>query len=136
MISDRWLLPEGVDEVLPPDADRLEHLRRVVLDLYSSWDYQLVIPPFIEYLESLLVGTGSDLDLKTFKLTDQLTGRLMGIRADIPIVLCTGFNEGLSDEQAKKIGIKVLEMKPLEMRDLARTVRRVLDESRLSSPIR
>ena len=83
MISDRWLLPEGVDEVLPPDADRLEHLRRVVLDLYSSWGYQLVIPPFIEYLESLLVGTGSDLDLKTFKLTDQLTGRLMGIRADM-----------------------------------------------------
>lgn len=83
MISDRWLLPEGVDEVLPPDADRLEYLRRLVLDLYSSWGYQLVIPPFIEYLESLLVGTGSDLDLKTFKLTDQLTGRLMGIRADM-----------------------------------------------------
>ena len=83
MISDRWLLPEGVDEVLPPDADRLEHLRRVVLDLYSSWGYQLVIPPFIEYLESLLVGTGSDLELKTFKLTDQLTGRLMGVRADM-----------------------------------------------------
>lgn len=83
MSSDRWLLPEGVDEVLPPDADRLERLRRQVLDLYSSWGYQLVIPPFIEYLESLLVGTGSDLDLKTFKLTDQLTGRLMGIRADM-----------------------------------------------------
>jgi ATP phosphoribosyltransferase regulatory subunit len=83
MNSDRWLLPEGVDEVLPPDADGLEHLRRRVLDLYASWGYQLVIPPFIEYLESLLVGTGRDLDLKTFKLTDQLTGRLMGIRADM-----------------------------------------------------
>jgi ATP phosphoribosyltransferase regulatory subunit len=83
MNSDRWLLPEGVEEVLPPDADRLEELRRRVLDLYSSWGYQLVIPPFIEYLESLLVGTGSDLDLKTFKLTDQLTGRLMGVRADM-----------------------------------------------------
>jgi ATP phosphoribosyltransferase regulatory subunit len=83
MISDRWLLPEGVDEVLPPEADRLEQLRRRILDLYSSWGYQLVIPPFIEYLESLLVGTGSDLDLKTFKLTDQLTGRLIGIRADM-----------------------------------------------------
>ncbi len=83
MISDRWLLPEGVDEVLPPEAARLEQLRRRVLDLYSSWGYQLVIPPFIEYLESLLVGTGSDLDLRTFKLTDQLTGRLMGIRADM-----------------------------------------------------
>ena len=62
MISDRWLLPEGVDEVLPPEADRFEQLRRQVLDLYGSWGYQLVIPPFIEYLESLLVGTGSDLD--------------------------------------------------------------------------
>ena len=81
MISDHWLLPEGVDEVLPPEADRLEQLRRQILDLYASWGYQLVIPPFIEYLESLLVGTGSDLDLKTFKLTDQLTGRLIGIRA-------------------------------------------------------
>jgi len=83
MKADRWLLPEGVDEVLPPDADRLEQLRRQILDLYASWGYQLVIPPFIEYLESLLVGTGSDLDLKTFKLTDQLTGRLIGIRADM-----------------------------------------------------
>jgi ATP phosphoribosyltransferase regulatory subunit len=83
MISDRWLLPEGVDEVLPPEAARLEDLRRKTLDLYASWGYELVIPPFIEYLESLLVGTGSDLDLKTFKLTDQLTGRLMGVRADM-----------------------------------------------------
>ncbi len=83
MISDRWILPEGVDEVLPPEADRLERLRRRVLDLYASWGYQLVIPPFIEFLDSLLVGTGSDLDLETFKLTDQLTGRLMGIRADM-----------------------------------------------------
>lgn len=83
MSSDRWLLPEGIDEVLPPEAARLERLRRRVLDLYSSWGYELVIPPFIEYLESLLVGTGSDLDLKTFKLTDQLTGRLMGVRADM-----------------------------------------------------
>jgi ATP phosphoribosyltransferase regulatory subunit len=83
MSSDRWLLPEGVDEVLPPEAARLESLRRRVLDMYASWGYELVIPPFIEYLESLLVGTGSDLDLSTFKLTDQLTGRLMGVRADM-----------------------------------------------------
>lgn len=83
MSVDRWLLPEGVDEVLPPEAARLESLRRRVLDLHASWGYELVIPPFIEYLDSLLVGTGSDLDLKTFKLTDQLTGRLMGVRADM-----------------------------------------------------
>lgn len=80
---DRWLLPEGIEEVLPPQARLLERLRRRLLDLYDSWGYDLVMPPFIEYLESLLVGTGHDLDLKTFKLTDQLTGRLMGVRADM-----------------------------------------------------
>lgn len=79
----RWLLPEGIAEALPEQAAQLEQLRRRLLDLYSSWGYELVMPPFIEYLESLLVGTGSDLDLQTFKLTDQLTGRLMGVRADM-----------------------------------------------------
>jgi len=81
--TDRWLLPEGIEEVLPEQAKRLEQLRRQLLDTYDSWGYELVIPPFIEYLESLLTGTGNDLDLQTFKLTDQLTGRLMGIRADM-----------------------------------------------------
>ncbi|MFA7097031.1 MAG: ATP phosphoribosyltransferase regulatory subunit [Gammaproteobacteria bacterium] len=80
---DRWLLPEGIEEVLPPRAEHLERLRRRLLDLYQSWGYELVMPPFIEYLESLLTGTGTDLDLQTFKLTDQLTGRLMGVRADM-----------------------------------------------------
>ncbi|MEO5342708.1 MAG: ATP phosphoribosyltransferase regulatory subunit [Gammaproteobacteria bacterium SHHR-1] len=78
-----WLLPEGIEEILPPQADRLEGLRRDLLDLFRSWGYQLIQPPFVEYLESLLTGTGQDLDLKTFKLTDQATGRLMGVRADI-----------------------------------------------------
>ena len=81
--TDRWLLPEGIEEILPPQARQLEALRRRLLDLYDSWGYDLVMPPFIEYLESLLTGTGHDLDLKTFKLTDQLTGRLMGVRADM-----------------------------------------------------
>lgn len=81
--TDRWLLPEGIEEVLPKEAKRLEQLRRTLLDRYECWGYDLVIPPFIEYLESLLTGTGNDLDLQTFKLTDQLTGRLMGIRADM-----------------------------------------------------
>ena len=81
--TDRWLLPEGIEEVLPEQAKRLELLRRQLLDIYESWGYDLVIPPFIEYLESLLTGTGNDLDLQTFKLTDQLTGRLMGVRADM-----------------------------------------------------
>lgn len=78
-----WLLPEGIDETLPPQAQGLEQLRRKLLDLYGTWGYELVFPPIIEYLESLLTGTGRDLDLQTFKLTDQITGRTLGIRADI-----------------------------------------------------
>lgn len=83
MRHDRWLLPEGVEEILPPAARHAEQVRRDLLDLLYQWGYELVMPPLIEYLESLLTGVGSDLDLKTFKLTDQLTGRLMGLRADM-----------------------------------------------------
>ncbi|MBZ4194499.1 MAG: ATP phosphoribosyltransferase regulatory subunit [Candidatus Contendobacter sp.] len=84
MISeDRWLLPEGIEEILPPAAGRLERLRRALLDLYQSWGYELVIPPLIEFLDSLLTGAGDDLELQTFKLTDQLSGRMMGVRADM-----------------------------------------------------
>ncbi len=79
----RWLLPDGIEEVLPSEAWHLEELRRRLVDLYRTWGYDLVMPPFIEYLESLLTGTGHDLDLQTFKLTDQLTGRMMGLRADM-----------------------------------------------------
>ncbi|MDS4029768.1 MAG: ATP phosphoribosyltransferase regulatory subunit [Candidatus Contendobacter sp.] len=81
--EDRWLLPEGIEEILPPAASRLERLRRDLLDLYAGWGYELVIPPLIEFLESLLTGTGNDLELQTFKLTDQLSGRMMGVRADM-----------------------------------------------------
>lgn len=81
--EDRWLLPEGIEEVLPAEARRLERLRREVLDLFASWGYQQVIPPFIEFIESLLTGTGHDLGLQTFKLIDQISGRLMGVRADM-----------------------------------------------------
>ena len=83
MNKQSWLLPEGIEEVLPPQAEYLEGKRRALLDLYRSWGYELVMPPFIEYMESLLTGTGDDLDLKTFKLTDQLNGRMMGVRADM-----------------------------------------------------
>lgn len=83
MTQDRWLLPEGIEETLPPAARRLERLRRDLLDLYASWGYELVIPPLIEFLESLLTGAGDDLELQTFKLTDQLSGRMMGVRADM-----------------------------------------------------
>ena len=82
-VSERWLLPDGVDELLPPEAWSVELMRRELLDLYARFGYQLVSPPLIEYLDSLLTGTGNDLDLQTFKVTDQLTGRLMGVRAAI-----------------------------------------------------
>ena len=78
----RWLLPEGIEEILPPQASRMEALCRRVLDLYRVWGYELVMPPLMEFLESLLTGTGEDLDLQTFKLIDQLSGRLLGMRAD------------------------------------------------------
>ncbi len=80
---DHWQLPDGMEEVLPAQAESVEALRRVLLDLYRSWGYRLVIPPLAEFTESLLVGLGEDLDLLTFKLTDQLSGRTLGIRADI-----------------------------------------------------
>lgn len=79
----QWLLPEGIEEVLPPEAMQLERARRELLDLFSCWGYDLVMPPLVEYLESLLTGAGNDLDLQTFKLTDQLSGRQMGVRADM-----------------------------------------------------
>jgi ATP phosphoribosyltransferase regulatory subunit len=83
MENERWILPDGIDEVLPKEACIIEKKRRELLDLYASWGYEFIIPPFVEFLDSLLTGTGSDLDLKTFKLTDQLSGRMMGVRADI-----------------------------------------------------
>lgn len=79
----RWLLPEGVEELLPEQARLVERLRRQLLDLFDAWGYELVITPLMEYIESLLLGRGDDLDLQTFKLIDQLNGRLMGVRADI-----------------------------------------------------
>lgn len=79
----RWILPDGVEEILPDEAYKLESLRRKLLDLYQSWGYQFVITPLIEYLESLLVGSSHDLELHTFKIIDQLSGRMMGVRADI-----------------------------------------------------
>jgi ATP phosphoribosyltransferase regulatory subunit len=83
MSARRWLLPEYVEDILPPEAQRLEGLRGRLLGLFASHGYQLVAPPLLEYLESLLTGTGHDLDLRTFKLVDQLSGRTLGVRADI-----------------------------------------------------
>lgn len=78
-----WLLPEYIEDILPPEARRVESLRGRLLELFRVHGYQLVIPPMLEYVESLLTGTGHDLDLRTFKLVDQLSGRMMGVRADI-----------------------------------------------------
>jgi ATP phosphoribosyltransferase regulatory subunit len=78
-----WLLPEYIEDVLPADARRIELLRRCILDLFHVHGYQYVIPPLLEYLESLTTGVGHDLDLLTFKVVDQLSGRWMGVRSDI-----------------------------------------------------
>lgn len=78
-----WLLPEFIEDILPAEAARIEYLRGTLLGVFRSYGYELVIPPMLEYVESLLTGTGHDLDLRTFKLVDQLSGRMMGLRADI-----------------------------------------------------
>jgi len=82
-VSAHWLLPEAIEDVLPPEARRIESLRRLLLDDFELRGYQQVMPPLLEHLESLLSGSGQDLDLRTFKLVDQTSGRTLGIRADI-----------------------------------------------------
>lgn len=79
----RWLLPESIEDILPEEARQTEVLRRRLLDLFAVHGYEFIMPPLLEYVESLLTGSGRDLDLRTFKLVDQLSGRTMGIRADI-----------------------------------------------------
>jgi ATP phosphoribosyltransferase regulatory subunit len=78
-----WVLPEYIEDILPPEAARVERLRQLVLELFRVHGFELVMPPLLEYLESLLTGTGHDLDLQTFKLVDRLSGRMLGVRADI-----------------------------------------------------
>ena len=82
-MNDAWLLPEYIEDILPPYARQAESLRRRLLDLFDTYGYELVWPPMMEYLDSLLTGTAGDLDLKTFKVVDALSGRMMGVRADI-----------------------------------------------------
>jgi ATP phosphoribosyltransferase regulatory subunit len=81
-MSSAWLLPEHIADVLPAQARRIEELRRALLDLARGYGFELVMPPLLEYLESLLSGTGRELSLQTFKLVDQLSGRTLGLRAD------------------------------------------------------
>ena len=78
-----WLLPDGINESLPDEAESLEAMRRKLIDFYRGWGYRFVMPPLVEYLESLSIAMGSQLDLQTFKITDQSNGRMMGVRADI-----------------------------------------------------
>lgn len=78
-----WSLPEAIADILPAEARCIESLRRSLLDLFARFGYELVMPPMLEYVESLLSGTGRDLDLQMFKLVDQMSGRTMGLRADI-----------------------------------------------------
>src|SRR6195256_5883247 len=78
-----WLLPEKFEDILPPQARRIERMRARLLELFRVHGYELVMPPLLEYMDSLLTGTGHDLELRTFKVVDQLSGRMMGVRADI-----------------------------------------------------
>ncbi len=78
-----WLLPENIADILPSEARKIEELRRAMLDNFRLYGYELVMPPMLEYLESLLAGGGHDTDLRTFKLVDQLSGRTLGLRADM-----------------------------------------------------
>ncbi|HEY4371922.1 MAG TPA: ATP phosphoribosyltransferase regulatory subunit [Burkholderiales bacterium] len=82
-MQSHWTLPEYIADVLPPEAQRIELLRRLLLDTFRVHGYELTMPPLLEYVESLLTGTGHDMELRTFKLVDQLSGRTMGLRADI-----------------------------------------------------
>jgi ATP phosphoribosyltransferase regulatory subunit len=82
-MQSHWTLPEYIADVLPPEAQRIEVLRRLLLDTFRVHGYELTMPPLLEYVDSLLTGTGHDMDLRTFKLVDQISGRTMGLRADI-----------------------------------------------------
>lgn len=83
MHSKRWLLPDGIEEFLAPESSKIESLRRDILDCYRTWGYQLVMPPMVENLDSLLTGTAGSLELKTFTLVDQLSGKQLGVRSDM-----------------------------------------------------
>jgi len=80
-----WLLPENIADVLPSEARKIEELRRQMLDNFRLYGYELVMPPLLEYVDSLLTGAGKDTDLRTFKLVDQISGRMLGLRADMTI---------------------------------------------------
>ncbi|MBT8440373.1 MAG: ATP phosphoribosyltransferase regulatory subunit, partial [Gammaproteobacteria bacterium] len=98
-----WILPEGIEEALPEQAAKYEAMRRLLLDLYATWGYELVMPPTIDFVDSLLTGTGHDLDLQTFKLVDQLSGRTLGIRADMTPQVARIDAHKLKDDVASRL---------------------------------
>ena len=100
--KNRWLLPDGVQETLPPDAQAVELLRRQILQTYYLWGYDLVMPAMIEYMDSLLTGTAHSLDIKTFALVDQLSGKQMGVRSDMTPQVARIDAHLLADDQGNK----------------------------------
>ena len=119
----KWLLPEFVDDVLPQEAQRVELIRRTILDLFAGYGYELVSPPLIEYLESLLTGSGKDLELQTFKLVDQMSGKTLGIRADVTPQIARLDSHLLGDEGVTRLcyADRVLRTRPIEG-DMSREV--------------
>ncbi|MEY4684332.1 MAG: hypothetical protein RLZ25_791 [Pseudomonadota bacterium] len=83
LTQDRWLLPEGIEEIFPDEAEHLDYLGRLLIDQFHAWGYRLVMPPMVDFLDSLLTGSGYELDQQTLKFVDPLTGRLVGLRADM-----------------------------------------------------
>ncbi len=96
-------MPDGIDELLPDGAAHVESLRRTLLDCAECWGYRLVIPPMVEYTDSLLVGVGEDLDILTYKVPDQLTGRMLGLRADMTPQVARMDAHSLNHEQVNRL---------------------------------
>jgi len=118
MVNDaNWLLPEGVEEILPDEAIKLEMLRRSVLDDFTSRGFQLVMPPVMEFVDSLLTGTGEELDTQTYKFMDQHTHRMLGVRADITPQIARIDAHYLADQEVNRLCYAgtVLKTQPDEM---------------------
>jgi len=112
-----WLLPEGVEEILPAEAQKLEMLRRSILDDLASKGFQLVMPPVMEFVDALLTGTGEQLDTQTYKFMDQHTNRMLGIRADITPQIARIDSHYLADQEVNHLCYagSVLRAQPAEM---------------------
>ena len=112
-----WLLPEGVEEILPNEAIKLEMLRRKIVDEFTAKDFELVMPPVMEFADALLSGTGKELDTQTYKFMDQQTNRMLGIRADITPQIARIDSHYLAHNEVNRLcySSTVLRTKPAEM---------------------